>query len=87
MGEIMEKLDLKKIKQIRKNKPPKLMVYGAGGVGKTTFAFDFPSKPKRKNKKSKFAKYSPRSNQDWMNCNPMHSTTYIPKLVTTKKGR
>jgi replication-associated recombination protein RarA len=38
---------------MNKDKPPKLMIYGAGGIGKTTFASVFPSKPKRKNKKSK----------------------------------
>jgi chromosomal replication initiation ATPase DnaA len=85
MGEIMEKIDLKKIKQNIKNKPPKLILYGGAGIGKTTFAGSWQSKPKRKNKKSKFAKYSPRSNQDWMNCNPIHSTTYMPKLITTRK--
>ena len=53
MGEIMEKIDLKKIKQNIKNKPPKLILYGGAGIGKTTFASVFPSKPKRKNKKSK----------------------------------
>ena len=78
---------MKKLELIKKPSPPKLRIYGAGGVGKTTFAGSWQSKPKRKNKKSKFAKYSPRSSQDWINAKPMHSTTYIPKLVTTKKGR
>lgn len=38
---------------MNKLKPSKLRIYGEGGIGKTTFATVFPSKPKRKNKKSK----------------------------------
>ena len=49
----MEKIDLKKIKQIVKSKSPKLILYGGAGIGKTTFAGSWQSKPKRKNKKSK----------------------------------
>ena len=48
MGEIMKKLEL-----IKKPSPPKLRIYGAGGIGKTVFSATFQVEPKPKNKKSK----------------------------------
>ena len=44
---------MKKLELIKKPSPPKLRIYGAGGIGKTVFSATFQVEPKPKNKKSK----------------------------------
>jgi len=46
-------MSLADIRNKVKQKPPKLRIYGAGGIGKTVFSATFQVKPKPKNKKSK----------------------------------